>query len=126
MSIEIFGFDRWTLIGPDIENMIQPRRPYVKVLLGELREDRNVKNITVTMYKDVFDGLRNGVYTAALTITSDHRRVFKVYWNGSEIAFQANPEEAEQQSEETGTENPAAYNKPPDTKQPKKNRLGNF
>lgn len=122
MSIEIFGFERWTLLGPDIENTKQPRRPYVKVLLGESRQAANVRNITVTMYKDVFDGLRNGVYTAAFTITSDNRRIFKVYWNGSEIEFQCNPEETEKKEAEDQNSSHSQGG----SNQQKKSRLGNF
>lgn len=137
MSIEIFGFDRWTLIGPDIENIIQPRRPYVKVLLGEVHQDGNVRTITVTMYKDIFDGLRNGVYTAAITVTSDQRRVFKVYLNGSEIAFQGHPEKENPEAVSSPNAPESTGNREMKKKQntataaggttkPQKSRLGNF
>lgn len=81
------GFDKWIILGADIKNPDNPKRPLVKIAYGEMAEKNCNQESTLTLYKDIFDGIRNGVYDAVFSFHSNGKFEFHVYLNGTEIAY---------------------------------------
>lgn len=85
MKVELYDNDKWVIIGPDIENPQEPDDPLVKISLGKSEQGE----ITVVLYKDILDDLRNhkGGYEPLIIVHQNGSVTFQISYNGRFIQY---------------------------------------
>ena len=79
----LYDFGEWRILGPDIENPENSERPLIKMAYAE--DEDHKKQYTIILYKDIFDGIRNGIYEAVFSFHSKGTSTFAVYYHGTKI-----------------------------------------